>query len=84
MSTKKPIGKTLIASELNIHRKRKSIYLGYSTGLENHFDSCGPLWGRKYQICLDKKAAIIIDEVFTPNNIKSIPSINHNINVQSF
>lgn len=80
-SAKKAIGKTLIASELNIHRKLKSIYLGYSTCLENHFESYGPLWGRNYHICLDKKDAIVIDEIFAPNNIKSIPSINQNINV---
>lgn len=83
-STNIPIGKTLINSEQNIHRKLKSIYLGYSTCLENHFQSYGPLWGRTYQILFDKKATIMIDEIFAPNNIKSIPSINLNINVQSF
>lgn len=75
-----PMGRTLIDSELNIYRKLTNIYLGYSTYLENQFQSHGLLCGRTYQILFDKQAVIMIDEIFAPNNIKSIPSINSNIN----
>jgi chorismate-pyruvate lyase len=61
-----PIGKSMIEAEIDIHRQLQTIYYGYSSEIEQIFDSYGPIWGRSYFIYCDKKPAVLIHEFFSP------------------
>jgi chorismate lyase len=70
--TKKPIGTSLIESELNVHRELITVYYGYCELIEKQFGNIGPLWGRSYRIYLNKVPSIIINEIFSPYLVEAI------------
>jgi len=68
----KPLGKEIIASELDIHRDLLTIYCGYCRAIEDHFKYYGPLWGRSYKVSFKTLPPIVIHEVFSPSLIQTI------------
>nr|UEQ11954.1 Hypothetical protein Ycf21 [Kumanoa mahlacensis] len=66
----KPLGKSLIEAEIEIYRKIKSIYYGYSRTLEKKFQFQGPVWGRSYYILCNQKFLTLIHEFFRPVSLK--------------
>nr|QCI05472.1 hypothetical protein [Crouania attenuata] len=70
--TNKPIGQSIIESNIDIHKKIYEIYCGYSNELENIFKSSKLIWGRKYKLYYEAKSYLIIQEFFSPHLINLI------------
>nr|Q06463.1 RecName: Full=Uncharacterized protein ycf21 [Antithamnion sp.]CAA45960.1 non-essential secretory protein [Antithamnion sp.] len=66
----KPIGKSFIINETDLHKKIEEIYCGHSYILEKNFQSQQLIWGRKYTLLYNKKSFIVIQEYFSPNLTK--------------
>lgn len=69
---KKPIGYSLIDSEIDIHKHLQEIYCGYSKNLENSFQQQNIIWGRKYKVHYPNNSFVIMKEYFMPQIIESL------------
>lgn len=66
----KPIGYSLIQSEIDIYKDLQEIYCGYCYNLESVFQRSQLIWGRKYKIFYNKQSYITVEEFFTPKLIE--------------
>nr|QCI06382.1 hypothetical protein [Dictyurus purpurascens] len=66
IKNKKPLGKSIIISQIDILRKIHEINYGYCQYLEYKFQSNIPIWGRKYTLYYNNKAYITVQEFFSP------------------
>nr|YP_009295376.1 hypothetical chloroplast RF21 [Dasya binghamiae]AOH77388.1 hypothetical chloroplast RF21 [Dasya binghamiae] len=62
----KPIGNSLINSQVDTYKNIHEIYYGYSKDLEQKFQNHQPLWGRKYTLYYKNKSSVTIQEFFSP------------------